>query len=342
MTKTVMIPHDHEYIHRLCQSLAQRDVEVSLFPPFHYATPLNFLRLWWLRRQGYSVVHVHWLYVFPFVWLMKLFVRWCRVLGYRLVWTVHNVLPHEASAVDVEKTRWLYLQADAVFVHYEANVERLRDILDVDTGKVTVIAHPTFEDSYPDEVDRDEARRRLGIPLEKKVALCFGMMRPYKGMEVFADAMAGLDDDYLGLVVGSGESREVVASLQEKERSVSNLRVVPRYVPDQEVQLYFNAADVVVLPYRRISTSGVVPLAYSFHRPVVTTHCGGMPEVVREGETGLLVPPGDVDALRDAVVELFSMDYQGMGDRAYVWATSRFSWRRLAGRTAGVYREVAG
>jgi glycosyltransferase involved in cell wall biosynthesis len=342
MMKAVMVPHDHEYLHRLRQALAQEDIEVSLFPPFHYATPYNFVRLWWLRRQGYSVVHVHWLYVFPFMWLMKLFVAWCRVLGFRVVWTVHNVLPHEADRKDVEKTRWFYSHADAVFVHYEANVDRLRETLQVDTGKVTVIAHPTFEDSYPNTIGREESRRILDIPLDAKVVLCFGQMRPYKGMEVFAEAIAELGDEYLGMVVGAGQSRQVLDALREKEYMSSNLRVVAGYVPDDEMQLYFNAADIVALPYLRITTSGVVPLAYSFHRPVVTTRSGGMPEVVREGETGLLVPPGDADALREAIVELFSMDIRAMGDLAYEWATTRFSWSRLAMQTARVYGEVTG
>lgn len=341
MVKVLMIPGNHEYVRRLQDALQEKEVGVELLPSFHYVTPYNFFKIL-LGRHRYDIIHVHWLYVFPFIWLMKLFVWLVQRLDYQLVWTVHNVLPHEASSGDVEKTRWFYSRADAVFVHYESNVERLRETLNVKTDKVTVIAHPTFEDSYPNDVGRDEARRRLNIPGDKKVALCFGKMRPYKGMGVFAEAMRGLGNDFLGLVVGTPKSREVAAMLRETERSMSNLRVVADFIPDEEVQLYFKAADVVVLPYLRISTSGVVPLAYSFRRPVVTTQSGGMPEVVREGETGLLVPPGDVEAVRRAIVKLFSMNYQEMGQRAYEWATAEFSWNRLAERTAEVYRAVTG
>ena len=197
--KVIMIPHNHEYIFRLKEELEKEGIEVTLLKPFHYSTPMNFLKIFFLKFKGYGIIHVHWLYVFPFFWLMKLFVKFSKKLGYKIVWTIHNILPHERRKGDVEMTRWFYKNADYKFIHYKINLENLRKILNVEPENIEVIYHPIF-DSYPNEISKEEARRKLGIPMDKKVVLCFGMIRKYKGMELFADAIEKLGSDYIGII----------------------------------------------------------------------------------------------------------------------------------------------
>ena len=197
--KVIMIPHNHEYIFRLKKELEKEGVEVKLLKPFHYSTFANFIKIFFLKFKGYKIIHVHWLYVFPFFWLMKLFVKFSKKLGYKIVWTIHNILPHERKKGDVEMTRWFYKNADYKFIHYKINLENLRKILNVEPENIEVIYHPIF-DSYPNEISKEEARRKLGIPMDKKVVLCFGMIRKYKGMELFADAIEKLGSDYIGII----------------------------------------------------------------------------------------------------------------------------------------------
>ncbi|MEF8849111.1 MAG: glycosyltransferase family 4 protein [Candidatus Thermoplasmatota archaeon] len=338
--KVVMIPHDHEYINKLKDSLEENAVEVSSLKPFHYSTLFNFLKVFWLKFKGFKIIHVHWLYVFPFVWLMKLFVLFGKKLGYRFVWTIHNVLPHEVESKDIEKTRWFFKNMDHCFIHYKSNVKNLEEVLGFKPENVKVIYHPTFEGSYPNNIGKNEARQKLGVPLDKKMVLCFGMFRKYKGMELFADVFESLDEDFYGVIAGEGKDKNVLRYLKNKEEKVDNLKVFDGFVKDENIQVFFNACDVVVLPYLNVTTSGVVLLAYSFSRPVITTNVGGLKEVVEDGETGFLIPPDDVESLEKAVKKIFSLGHMEMGEKAYQLSKEKFSWDKVAKATDEIYKKV--
>lgn len=334
--KVLMFPHDHEYIHRLKRNLESRGAKISLCQPFHYATPWNFIKLFFSRLFGYKIVHVHWIYVFPFVWLMKFFVFLSKKLGYKFVWTIHNIVPHKHTAKDVEKSRWFYEQVDHRFIHYESNIPELEKMLGVKADNLTVIYHPNFNDSYPNEICSQKAREILGIPINKKVLLCFGQIRADRGISYFVEALKELGNDFVGLVVGEKKDKKTFRFLKDAEGNIPNLEVVEGYVPDDLVQLYFNACDVVVLPYTKITTSGVALLAYAFSRPVISTKTGGVPEVVTN-EVGILIPPKNVNALKKAIKRIFEMDYKKMGEGAYRLAKEKFTWEKLAEQTIKVY-----
>jgi len=162
----------------------------------------------------------------------------------------------------------------------------------------------------------------------------FGFVRPYKGLEVLLQALPEVVERVGArlLVVGEfwtdqGHYTTLIRNLGLEE----HVTIINRYVPNEEVGLYFAAADVVVLPYVEATQSAVVPIAYSFHKPVITTDVGGLAEVVKDGETGLIVPPRDSAALTKAVIQYFE---NGLGSRfaphikAQV-SEGAFSWDRL-------------
>ncbi|MGC9553754.1 MAG: glycosyltransferase family 4 protein [Thermoplasmatota archaeon] len=335
----IIVPDNHKYIEKLTDSLNEKGVEVVLLSPFHYATPLNFLKTFILKLQGFNVIHIQWVYVFPFDWLMKLYVTLAKKLGYKIAYTLHDV--HESALqgrfTSRKKVVWMYNNVDYSFIHYKSNLKLLEKQLGVKPHNIETIYHPIFE-GYADQVTKKEARESLGIPLDKKVVLLFGKLARYKGVEYFADALQHLDESYYGLMVGREWDSELIEEI--KVRSIPNLRVIDKYIPDEEVQYYLNACDVVVAPYTSITTSGVVLLAYSFSRPVIATRLGGVPEVVEHEETGLLIPPEDVEALIDAIKKLFIMDYEAMGRKAYELAKEKFTWEKLAEQTMNVYRKV--
>lgn len=334
-----MAPGNHKYVEKLAMSLRKKGCSVDLIPPFHYATPFNFLKTMLLRNE-YDVIHIQWIHIFPFGWLMKLFVSLAKKLGYKIIFTVHDI--HEAALSaylsNREKMRWMYNNADYRFIHYRSNLNALEIQLGVTPTDIEVVYHPVFEDSYPNTCTRTEARRWLGISEDKKVVLLFGKLAKYKGVEVFADAVEELDENYLGLLVGKEWDTGLLNRI--KARGIPNLEIIGKFVTEEEVQYYFNACDVVVAPYLTISTSGVVLLAYAFAKPVITTHVGGMPEVVWHEQTGLLVPPDDVTALVNNIKKIFTMDYKEMGRLAYERAQEKFTWERLAEQTIKVYKRV--
>ena len=135
------------------------------------------------------------------------------------------------------------------------------------------------------------------------------------------------------------EDRDIYQKLLDYEVKLSNLRVFGKWIPDDEIQLYFNASDVVVLPYTRITTSGVIPLAYAFSKAVITTDIGGLKGVVN-GSAGIVVSPENVVELRRAIQRIFTMDYLTMGKCGKDYAEKELSWASNAAKIKGLYRAV--
>ncbi len=197
--------------------------------------------------------------------------------GVLLVWTIHNVIPHDARHLDVEVALCQALAdlVDVVHAMSTGTVEATREHYVVDPAKVVTIPHPSYQGVYPSTLSRREARERLGLGDEDHAALFFGQMRSYKGLDVLLSALGRVADD-----TGHDAARPVV--LLAGKTSADELAFVEAHLPpgqravrhhdhvdDADVETWFAAADVAVLPYRRILNSGTVHLAATFGLPVV-------------------------------------------------------------------------
>ena len=275
-----------------------------------------------------DVVHFQWLTVQPVD---------VHLLPRRrpLVLTAHDVLPREPRRGQLAAQRRLYRQVDAVVVHSEHGRGRLVDALGLDAGKVSVIPHGAFEHlrDVPDE---------QGLPIElaavdKPVVLFFGLLRPYKGLDVLLDAwrQAALDAE-LWIV---GMPRMDIAPL--RAGAPPNVRWVPRFVPDREIAAYFRRADLVVLPYREIDQSGVLFTALAFAAPLVLSAVGGFPEVAADGAAAL-VAPGDANALGDELRRLLADDSAraALAAGARRVAEGRYSWDAIAAAHLALYETL--
>lgn len=335
-----MIPNNHDYIFELKVNLESKGIHVALMSYFHYATPINILKLLILKLKGYNIFHIHFEYAFPFTFLMKIIVKFLKLLNYKIVWTIHDISNIYTSKFRTkEKSRWLYQNTDYKFVHYTSNLTRLKDCFNVDIDNVEVIFHPVF--NYPNNITTEEARKRLGIPSSKKVILSFGMIKKYKGQIELVKAFEKLNKDYFCLIVGSGRNDpETSEFIKKKAKQYKDrLLFIDKYIPEDKIQIYFNASDVVVLPYKWITQSGIVPLAYSFSKPVIITDVGASSEMVTDGETGLLIPPNNIDVLVQAINQIFTKNYKQMGIKAHA-DTRMLSWEKLAENTIKIYRRV--
>lgn len=228
--------------------------------------------------------------------------RSARRAGARVAWMVHNAEPHEGVAFPHALATLGFREGDALLVHASSEARRLA-ALGV-TGPVTVLRHPVPSRNV-ERRDRSESRRELRVPEDETLFLFFGYVRPYKGVDLLLDALARLapgDPPWRAIVAGEWYVDRAAADARVARPPLAgHVHLVDRYVPDAEAATLFAAADVVVLPYRDGTQSGVVPLAWAHGRPVVTTAVGGLPEVVEDGSTGLLVPPLDADALAAAL-----------------------------------------
>ncbi|HKP92240.1 MAG TPA: glycosyltransferase [Thermoleophilaceae bacterium] len=245
------------------------------------------------------------------------------------VLTAHDVLPREPRPGQRAATRRLLRSMDAVVAHSEHGAARLREELGVEPERVHVIPHGAFEHltRLPDERPLPDELAAV----ERPVVLFFGLLRPYKGIDVLLDAWRSVDADAELWIVGM--PRMDVAPL--RARADARVRFVPRFVSEPEIPAYFRRADVVVLPYRETEASGVLYTALAFGKAIVASDVGGF----REVGAGRLVPPGDAGALSSALTELLASE----SERQQLQEAARnaaVSWDDVAARTLALYRSL--
>jgi glycosyltransferase involved in cell wall biosynthesis len=188
---------------------------------------------------------------------------------------IHNLNPHEKRFFDRFFNLW-FLNAYDAFVVLSAAVEK--EVLELKPdAKIALIAHPPYE-GEANAIDTHAARLQLGLDPEKKTLLFFGLIRPYKGLSELIAAFGLLDDSYQLLIAGEvyGDAQVYEQALQELP--FANWKFVNRYLPDAEVDTYFAAADLVVLPYLNATQSGIRAMALSQKRAVLCTNVGGLAE----------------------------------------------------------------
>jgi len=198
-----------------------------------------------------------------------------------------------------------------------------------------VIAHGIFEHLAAPQPGRDE---RPPFQTDKPVVLCFGLMRPYKGIDLLLEAWRGIEDAELWI---AGMPRMDIAPL--RRAAPPGVRFVARFIGDTELPAYFRRAQLVVLPYREIDQSGVLFTALAFAKPLLLSDVGGFVEVARTGAARTF-PAGDAGALHDALRGLLADpgELSEMSERARRAAGGAYSWDAIARSTIALYRELAG
>jgi glycosyltransferase involved in cell wall biosynthesis len=252
--------------------------------------------------------------------------------GHPRVLTAHDVLPREPRAGQLAGQRSLYERMDAIVVHSEHGASRLRDELGLDPARVHVIPHGALHDlaAQPDDAAPPP---ELGPPTPGPVVLFFGLLRPYKGVDVLLDAWQRADRPPGAELWIAGMPRMDVSGV-----SGPNVRTALRFVSGAELAGAFRAADLVVLPYREIDQSGVLFTALAFGKPLLLTAVGGFPEIAATGAAEL-VPPGDPDALAGALSALLAdpARRERMAAAARAAAAGPYGWDAIARRTLELY-----
>ena len=253
------------------------------------------------------------------------------------VMTAHYILPPRPSRRQVSSARRAFGAMDVVVAHSEHSAARLRDEVGLDPGRVRVIPHGAFDylTHLPDEKPLPPELEGAEGP----VVLCFGLLRPYKGIENLLAAFRRVRDAELWIV---GNPRMDVAPLHRlAEEAEGRVRFVTRFVEDAEIPAIFRRADLLVLPYLDAEHSGVLYTGLAFGKPLLLSAVGGFPEVAATG-AARLVPPGDVGALAAALTELVADEgaRAQLAQAATAAAVGPFSWEESARLTLALYREL--
>ncbi|MCP4799564.1 MAG: glycosyltransferase [bacterium] len=263
--------------------------------------------------------------------------RLCKRAGLPVYFILDNVIAHEKYPFAKQLTRYALSSGDGFIAQSDqVRSDLLNEVPSVDPGSVITVPLPVFDFGIPgrERKTKSLARVELGIPDTCKVVLFFGFIKAYKGLEYLIDAAPMLQDkfgkDIKVLIVGDiyGDKKPYLDRIADSSAS-DILQLVDGYLPDEIVEDYFVASDIVALPYVSATQSGIVQIAMNYDLPVVSTTVGGLPEVVDHGRTGFLVPPKNSEALGEAVIKFFDDNLAEEFGSAVAVEKEKYSWSRM-------------
>lgn len=304
------------------------------------ANPINWVQTALkIRELKPDMVILQWWhpYFSPCYWSI------CKLLGkIKVLFVCHNVFPHERFPMDRFLAKTVLKQGDYFIVQSKQDENDLKSIKKNPKYKRTV--HPTYNAFKLQNMSKEEGRRLLHIPEDEKVLLFFGFVREYKGLKHLINALPQIVKDTEKvklLIVGdfAGDKDEYL-KLIEKNNVSEYIEIHDGYIPDKEVEKYFTASDVVVLPYESATQSGIVQIAYGFEKPVIATSVGGLPEVVLDGKTGYIVETQNVEAIAKSVNRFFSENKAEAFKNNIIAEADKYSWDRMAEIIKNLYDGV--
>ncbi len=294
---------------------------------------------WIAAERPDAVVFSHWLPFFVPAYLgvlaaMRKALKRANAPQPEVSLFLHNVFPHKAFPATKPLMRTLLSRADAYFTMSEHVTSDLKTF--VPDARVYEGFHPVY-DIFEPPLAPSEARAELGLP-DERTLLFFGLIRPYKGLDILLDAMPAVHQKTGARLIVAGEfydNRDAIMAQTKKlgldQGDAPVVRFFPGYIPNEDVHRYFSAADAIVQPYRRATPSGVAQTAFFFGKPMVTTDLGVFAEVVPDGVAGVLVPPENPDALATGIARFYDIGPEKLADGAARQA-EKYSWDALVDR----------
>lgn len=278
-----------------------------------------------------------------------------KLLGKKIIFTAHNIYREErdgtASPLHWLSLKIMYSLVDRIIVHTSKMKDELCRSFHIVPDKVIIIVHGINNRICPKGITQAEARQKLGIVREAHVVLFFGQIDTYKGIETLIDAASlySKEDPSVVLLVvgkpkrGSGyaQNLEILAKQKIPEQ---NVRFRLRFIPAEEVENYFAAADCLVLPYKKIFQSGVIFLAYRFGIPIIATDVGSFREDIIDGVTGFICAPGNPEEMKASMKKFFSSSLFHQRDQSRTSirdaAEKKYAWKDIGRQTYEVYKNV--
>lgn len=288
-----------------------------------------------IRKIKPDIVIIQWWhpYFAPCYWLLT------RVVGknIKIVFTCHNVFPHERFPADRFLTKIALRRGDGYIVHSRRDGEDLKMLKKSPNYRIN--PHPTYNAFRIRNITKEQGRQEIidkddfKINEDTQLLLFFGFVREYKGLKYILKAMPTIADQLPQcrlMVVGSfGENKQNYLNLIDDLGINDLVFLKDDYTPDNEIEKYFAATDLVVLPYIDATQSGIVQIAYGFEKPVVVTDVGGLPDVVTNGKTGYVVDSKSSQAITEAIIDYFINGREiqlidGVKEESY-----KFAWGRI-------------
>ena len=307
-------------------------ISIDSIPVLDTANPLNYLSS--ARQIAKSkpdvLIMKYWMtYFAPSLGTVA---KYLKNRGCKVISILDNVIPHERRFFDKPLTNW-FLKQNSGFVVMSESVRN--DLLTLRPDATYIMqSHPLY-DHFGEKINKHLALEQLELDPSKKTLLFFGLIRDYKGLDLLIDALSLLDESYQLIIAGEsygdfGKYRQIIESSSTKSR----IKVLNRYIADDEVPRLFSAADLLVTPYRSATQSGVIPIAYHFDLPVLATDVGGLKESIERAGTGLVCLP-TVESLVEGIQEFFRLNKDVFISNIQK-EKKTLSWEAFAGALNGV------
>ncbi len=246
----------------------------------------------------------------------------------KILFLCHNVVEHESKWIDKVLTRVVLRNGDYYIVHSAEDQQNLLSIFP--KAKVKKSFHPTYDVFNLGDFDPNVVRRKYRI--EGNIILFFGFIREYKGLKYLIKALPEVlsKTNVTLLIVGEfWKNKNEYLSLINNLGIEDKIIIIDEYVPNEEVGLYFSAADLIVQPYSSATGSGIIQIAYGFNKPVIATKVGCLPEVVEDGKTGYLVQHRSSHKIAEAIIKFFSEGNVEEFRENVKKENYKFSWDRM-------------
>jgi len=247
----------------------------------------------------------------------------------RVITLADNIMPHEKRPGDSLFTNYFIKPVDAFATMSDEVMGDLKKL----THKPAIRVHHPLYDSYGPAIDRNEALKKLQLPADKTYLLFFGFIRKYKGLDLLLEAMADerLKQQDIRLIV-AGEyygDKDFYEQIIAKHQLQNRVHLFTDFIPNQEVPVYFSAADLVVLPYRSATNSGITQVAYFFEKPMIATNVGGLPEAVPDGKAGLVCAP-EPQAIADSILAFLQPGSLPGLQQSLQEEKEKYSWKNFS------------
>jgi len=302
--------------------------------------PLNWIRVAsFIKKQKPDFVVVR--FWIPFMGpALGTICRGIRKKNIKVIAITDNVIPHEKRAGDTAFTKYFIKSCNGFVTMSKAVLADLEKFTKSKHKKF--LLHPLYT-SFGEKLNKQEARKKLNVNPEEKIVLFFGLIREYKGLDLLLEAMADtrIKEMKIKLLVAGEfyEDKKMYTDIIEKNKLKDKVILYDAFIPNEEVKNYFSAADLLALPYRNATQSGVTQVAFHFEKPVIVTNVGGLSEIIRHNKCGYVVESNPT-AIADAMVDYFINNREPAMSEAMKEEKKKYDWSIFSNNIVDLYEQI--
>ena len=365
----------NDYSICLCNSLKKAGVDVYLTATVdrEITMPVNFSLLAWAptKTQSTTKIKKTWEYFIYNIRILyfifknnidvvhyqffrrqlvdTLFFLLLRLFKINLIYTAHNVLPHENHKFHYILNSIVYRSSTAIIAHSNYIKNLLKEIFQFNFDMIVIIPHGNFNHyKSKKNISQTDARKKLNLLEEDNVLLFFGFIRKYKGLDLLLDAFekaVGQNKNLKLVIAGEPINKQLETEYRERIAQIpgnDKIQFFSDYIPNDQIAPYFIASDIVALPYKNIYHSGLMHLAYSFGKPIIATSVGDFSETIEQGKNGFILKKNDATNLAKTIISAFAdkNKLKKMGKYVTELNENKYSWDKIAYQTKRLYEKV--